>query len=803
MRREANLENLSLDGVLTGTMQLEGVNVGDTIVFESSTSYRDPSLEGEVNNVEALLDDTLDVKSAGLRFLWPSALKLHWKAPDAAGAKLGRVGTMTELVLANPALAKVEMPQDSPTRYRMGSLVELSSFADWQAVSRVAHQAYASRAAIAPDSDLASIVAGIAHQTADPLERTAAALRIVQDDIRYLFRGMENGNYTPQAPNETWALRFGDCKAKSLLLATMLRDLGVDADIMLVNATYGDALPDRLPGFSVFDHVIVRAMVNSKDYWLDGTRVGDRIGDLVDTPGIGYALPVSAGGSDLVAIPVRPLSRPASNVALRFDSSAGITLPTVFDVTISWRTSNDNKLKNAKGAVSEAEYAKLLDGVIENYVENARVSERSISFNEAGDTTTLKAKGTSWLAWDRVDGRYEREFNSVIRNRNLTANRAKAEWRDVAYAVGDMAHTQYETTMLLPRDGAGFAMVGRADFDERVLGTHFEQSATLSGPRFAAYETWRTIAREIPAAQIVAERRALAAVKANPLRIEAPSDYPGIHVEAMLAAKAGRLGPVMGVLDKAVSNSPEKEMGPLRSRAYLYELTQQYAKAIADLDAIIAIDPTASHYLWRAELYARSDKVRAAEDIDHAFAIEPDSFDALFQLVELRLDQDAYDDALSAIAEREGLGIENKKIAGIKAYVLAAAGRGEEAMTALESAGRSAQNAPELLTARCSVEARFALAAERVLRDCTRAIQLNEQPAQALIDRGIAYAKLGRTAEAIEDIDAALDIDPNNAWGYYLRAAIAKGPDAERDRSYAAYIDPDVARDLKKIGWTN
>ncbi len=429
LRRETNLEKLSLDGVLTATMQLEGIKVGDTIAFESSTSYRDPSLEGEVNDVEALLDDKLDVKSASLRVLWSNDVAMHWKAPETAGARISKQGAMTELVVTKPSLAKVDMPDDAPTRYRMGPLVEVSSFADWQAVSRTASKAYAPRASIAADGELAGIVEEIAAKTADPVERTAAALRVVQDDIRYLFRGMENGNYTPQTPDKTWSLRYGDCKAKSLLLATMLRELGIEADLMLVNSTYGDALPGRLPSFAVFDHVIVRAMIDGKDYWLDGTRVGDRIGDIADTPDFAYALPVTATGSDLIAIPVRPLGRPASKVTLRYDSSAGITLPTLFDVTVSWRTSNDNKLKTSKGAVSETEYAKMLDAVIDKYVQNTGISERSINFDEAGDTTTVNARGLTWLSWDRVDGRYEREFNSAIGSKNLSANRSKSEWR--------------------------------------------------------------------------------------------------------------------------------------------------------------------------------------------------------------------------------------------------------------------------------------------------------------------------------------------------------------------------------------
>src|SRR3546814_20569170 len=75
--------------------------------------------------------------------------------------------------------------------------------------------------------------------------RAGAALRVVQNEVRYLYRGMENGNYVPQAPETTRSLRYGDCKAKTLLLLAMLDRLGLAARPAPGRSVFGDLLQDR------------------------------------------------------------------------------------------------------------------------------------------------------------------------------------------------------------------------------------------------------------------------------------------------------------------------------------------------------------------------------------------------------------------------------------------------------------------------------------------------------------------------------------------------------------------------------
>src|SRR3546814_349035 len=128
----------------------------------------------------------------------------------------------------------------------------------WADLSRTIAPLYATAGTIRDSGALAAEVDRIAAATSDPKARADAALRLVQNEIRYLYRGMENGNYVPQAPEATWSLRYGDCKAKTLLLLAMLDQLGIEARPALVSSAFGDLLRDRLQTLGALDRKSTR-----------------------------------------------------------------------------------------------------------------------------------------------------------------------------------------------------------------------------------------------------------------------------------------------------------------------------------------------------------------------------------------------------------------------------------------------------------------------------------------------------------------------------------------------------------------
>jgi len=97
------------------------------------------------------------------------------------------------------------------------------------------------------------------------------AIRFVQDDIRYM--GIEMGEYShrPNTPDKILLQRFGDCKDKSLLLATILKANGIYANMAYVDTYTKGYVVNYLPAPDLFNHAIVYARLDDKEYWIDPT----------------------------------------------------------------------------------------------------------------------------------------------------------------------------------------------------------------------------------------------------------------------------------------------------------------------------------------------------------------------------------------------------------------------------------------------------------------------------------------------------------------------------------------------------
>ncbi|WP_454888254.1 transglutaminase domain-containing protein [Sphingobium herbicidovorans] len=146
-------------------------------------------------------------------------------------------------------------PKDAPPRYLWQRVVEYSSSGNWRDISRLFAPLFANASSLSANSSLKPEAARIAAAHVKSLDRAAAALKMVQQDVRYIYVGPNGGNLTPAGADETWQRRYGDCKAKTALLLALLRELGVEAEAVLVNNSgTDDGLDQRLPSPRMFDH---------------------------------------------------------------------------------------------------------------------------------------------------------------------------------------------------------------------------------------------------------------------------------------------------------------------------------------------------------------------------------------------------------------------------------------------------------------------------------------------------------------------------------------------------------------------
>ncbi|WP_428242508.1 DUF3857 domain-containing transglutaminase family protein [Gynuella sp.] len=167
-------------------------------------------------------------------------------------------------------------------------------------------------------------------------QKILTALKMVQEQIRYVGIEVGQNSHKPHSPNETLSLSYGDCKDKTLLMVSLLRAEGIDAWPALVNTREGAALKDFLPSAKLFDHVITAVQWQGKQYFIDPTKsyqAGNTLAVLGYT-GYHYHLPVKAG-SDLAAMP-RLQSKSSDIIVHETVTTFKYNLPTRMTVTSTY-----------------------------------------------------------------------------------------------------------------------------------------------------------------------------------------------------------------------------------------------------------------------------------------------------------------------------------------------------------------------------------------------------------------------------------------------------------------------------------
>lgn len=401
LRREDQLEAARLDGVLTAVLRVPDLRVGDELEVAYTTPVGDPTLGAHDAGV-LFLQGSPAPGRYHLQLSWEKGLEPREKmTPDMAAGAV-RKAQAIDFRFDNPPL--LSPPKDAPPRFQVQRLFEYSGLADWQAVSRQFAPMYAAAAKIEARSPLKAEATRIAATNATPLARASAALRLVQQDVRYIYVGLGNGNLTPAAADVTWQRRYGDCKAKTALLLALLSELGVSAEAVLVNNSGGDdGMDARLPSPRLFDHVLVRATIDGKTWWLDGTL--PPVVPPAISPAFPYrwALPVASEGRGLERVAWHPAIRPDEIALYDVDARAGFEVPAkVTSTTIT---------RGVKGLQQQVQLSvvtpdQLLAAIRQNFTGSTWQTVDAVKwrYDEKAQASILTVSGTWNVDWENDGG---------------------------------------------------------------------------------------------------------------------------------------------------------------------------------------------------------------------------------------------------------------------------------------------------------------------------------------------------------------------------------------------------------------
>lgn len=503
IQRENNLEQSMLDGDLTATLQAAGLQVGDEIEFAATKIRRQTSLGERPGGFMQF--PVVGVRGAyRFRLLAPQndtvALSQSSDLPQPVTRTIG-AETERQFLLADPASATT--PDEAPPRYSVTRLVQFSGYRDWASVSRTFHVAFAAAGALSPGSSVRAEAARIAAATPDPAKRVEAALRLVQDQVRYVYVGLDGGNYRPAGVEETWQRRFGDCKAKTVLLIALLREMGIAAEPVLVASKGGDGTDQRLPTPQVFDHVVVRATVNGAPVWLDGTRTGDRALAGVEPPASRWALPLRAAGAALEPIaPVAP-RLPGLVQLVEIDASAGFDKPGRYRVQQTLRGDEIFGLRAQLAGVAPADADKMLAAYWRQQMSGVEPSRTTWRFNDVNRLLVLGMEGEGKVDWELEDRAHTHYLFSGGFSPPAEMKRPKDQSQDAAWATDFPAFTCYATTVKLPPTGKGLRWTFSSKPVDRVLGgVAYWRIASFDGSVARLVKSRRVLTPEISAMEV-------------------------------------------------------------------------------------------------------------------------------------------------------------------------------------------------------------------------------------------------------------------------------------------------------------
>ncbi len=171
-----------------------------------------------------------------------------------------------------------------------------------------------------PSPALQQKVQELAPASMPMFERMKALARFAQRDVRYAAIEIGIGGYKPHPAAEVFAHRYGDCKDKATVLASMLAQIGVKSYHMPIHADRG-VFTEKTPPNLGFNHVILAIQLPQASYpktlpaiyehpklgrllIFDPTSEFVPFGELPHYEQDSYALLVTDSGGELIHLPV-------------------------------------------------------------------------------------------------------------------------------------------------------------------------------------------------------------------------------------------------------------------------------------------------------------------------------------------------------------------------------------------------------------------------------------------------------------------------------------------------------------------
>ncbi len=393
---------------------LPGVAVGATVEEWSEVVDEEPLFAaGVVQRVN--MGHWVPMLDRHIRVSAPKDLPVRWSA-DAVGGLEPKVrkadGRKLWEFRPGPGEPIKELEDYLPGDIGLWPRLTISTAKSWQAVA----ESYGEVVDKALEGEDLSAQAAEAVGDATSRQRMAERLLAwVHDNVRYTGLELGEAALFPRAPSETLTRGYGDCKDKATLVVGLLRQVGIDARVVLLRTGYGRDVDPSTPGFGAFNHAIV-VMPGDPELWIDATAVHARVGELPFPDQDRMALVTGPGARELVRT---PMDSPADNLTVE-ERQVALNPRLGKGSMVEKGLISGASERELRGSYAVIEARQIQDEVKTNMSEQMGVGTVSkLTWSDPADLSApfefnLEAEDVAWALTDLTDAAVARNLNDLF-----------------------------------------------------------------------------------------------------------------------------------------------------------------------------------------------------------------------------------------------------------------------------------------------------------------------------------------------------------------------------------------------------
>ncbi|MFT3704066.1 MAG: DUF3857 domain-containing protein [Agriterribacter sp.] len=449
IQQEEDLKRFVYNGALTAVLFLEDIRKEDIIEYSYTVKGVNPVFK---NRFSASLPVEYGVPIANIyyKLIVPKQKEIQYKNNNTSVTPVitqNIDATIYEWKITD--MKALHLEDNIPDWYDPFGEIMISEYKSWKDVNDWAMELFPPVKNVS--AELRKKIESINTATHSDEQKILSALLFVQDDVRYMGIEIGTNSHKPQDPNIVCAKRFGDCKDKSYLLCTMLKQMNIEAAPVLINTNYKKAITGWPPSAKNFNHATVRVKCNNKYYWLDPTLSLQRGGiNNIAYPDYQYGLVVQEGTTALSKIEIQEAGAVVVKEVFNIPDMSGNAR---LKVTTQYSGSYADDMRNQFNDNSNYEMKKTFKDYYASYYKD--ISIDSLSFvdeDSTGILTTTEYYSVKNL-WEK-EGKVKKAFfdpyviNGVIK-------KPKESKRTMPYALSYPANYKETVEINVPDDWSG------------------------------------------------------------------------------------------------------------------------------------------------------------------------------------------------------------------------------------------------------------------------------------------------------------------------------------------------------------